>query len=186
MKFQDEGPKIRQRYLQKPLSDVEKACQPASSNYQFETFSPSYPVSIAQSNSFQSNPSDALGADPHEKQVQGVFATTDNSECIPVFALADVNRTLEERYTSMMLDTQRKDLNQHFMELKLNSILYSPDLEQQQLVHIFTFSIAPPASDRSIAGVAALPNHGRWLARLPPLTGGNKLLDSAVRAVALV
>ena len=96
MKFHDEGPKIRQRYLEKPLSDVENACQPASSNYQIETFSPSYPVSIAQSNLYQSKLSDALGPDPHEEKVQGVFATTESSECIPVFALADVNRTLEE------------------------------------------------------------------------------------------
>ena len=185
MKFHDEGPKIRQRYLQKPQSDVENACQPASSNYQIETFSPSYPVSIAQSNSYQSNLSDALGPDPHEEKVQGVFATTENFECIPVFALADVDRTLEERYTSMMLDTPQKDLNERFMELKVNPILHCPDLEQQQLLHMFTSSIAPSALDRSTAGVAAMPNHGRWLARLPPLTGRNKLLDSAVRAVAL-
>ena len=177
MKFHDEGPKIRQRYLQKPPSDVEDACQPASSNSQIETFLPSYPVSIAQSIPYQSNLSDALGPDPHEEEkVQGVFATTENSECIPMFALADVDRTLEERCTSMMA---------RFMELKLYSIVHCPNLEQQQLLHIFTSSIAPPALDRSTAGVAALPNHGRWLARLPPLTGRNKLLDSAVRAVAL-
>ena len=117
--------------------------------------------------------------------MQGVFATTENSECIPVFALADVNRTLEERCISMMLDTPQKDFNERFMELKLNSILHCPDLEQQQLLHIFTSSIVPPALDRSTAGVAAMPNHGRWLARLPPLTGRNKLLDSAACAVAL-
>ena len=133
-------------------------------------------MSIAQSNSCQSNLSDALGPDPHEEKVQGVFATTESSECIPVFALADVDRTPEERCTSMMA---------RFMELKLYSILHCPDLEQQQLLHIFTSSIALPALDRSTAGVAALPNHGPWLARLPPLTGRNKLLDSAVRAVAL-
>ena len=176
MKFHDEGPKIRQRYLKKPLSNVEDACQPAPSNYQIKEFSPSYPVSTAQSNSYQSNLSDAFGPDPHEEKVQGVFATTENPECIPVVALADVNRTPEERCTNMMA---------HFMELKLYSTVPCPDLEQQQLLHIFTSSIAPPALDQSTAGVAALPNHGRWLARLPPLTGRNKLLDSAVRAVAL-
>ena len=176
MKFHDEGPKIRQRYLQKPPSDVEDACQPASSNSQIEMFSPSYPLSIAQSIPYQSNLSDALGPDPHEEKVQGVFATTENFECIPMFALADVDRTLEERCTNMMA---------RFMELKLYSTVHCPDLEQQQLLHIFTSSIAPPVLDRSTAGVAALPNHGRWLARLPPLTGRNKLLDSAVRAVAL-
>ena len=176
MKLRDEGPKIRQRYQRKPLSDVEDACQPASPKYQIETFSPSKLVSISQSNSYQSNLSDALGPGPHEEKVQGDLATIKNSECMPVFALADLNRTPEERCTSMMA---------RFMEPKLYSILPCPDLEQQQLLHIFTSSIAPPALDRSTAGVAALPNHGRWLARLPPLTGSNKLLDSAVRAVAL-
>lgn len=176
MKFRDEGPKIRQRYQRKPLSDVEDACQPASSNYKIQTFSPSKPVIIEQSNWYQSNLSDALGPDPYEEKVKGDFATVENSECMPVFALADVNRTPGERCTNTMA---------RFMELKLYSILPCPDLEQQQLLHIFTSSIAPPALDRSTAGVAALPNHGRWLARLPPLTGTNRLLDNAVRAVAL-
>lgn len=32
----------------------------------------------------------------------------------------------------------QKNLDEHFMELKWNSIIHCPDLEQQQLLHNFT------------------------------------------------
>lgn len=185
MKFQDEGPKIRQRYIEKPQSDVEDAYQPVSSNYQIESSSSSYPASVSSSNSHESNLLDALGLDPPQRNTQGVFAMTEDSECITAFALTDENWNLEERCTSMVLNTPQKDLDEQFTELKFYSILHCPELEQRQLLHIFTSSIAPPILDESAAGGAALPNHGQWLARLPPLTGRNTLLDNAVRAVTL-
>lgn len=60
--------------------------------------------------------------------------------------------------------------------------LNAPDLAQSQLVTAFSASLYPDNNTLP----TYLKNHARWLSHLPPLTGTNPLLDTAVRAVTLV
>jgi hypothetical protein len=185
-KFQDKGSKLQQRYLQKSQSDSEDVLQTGPSNDRAGTSSSSSSASPPSSRTHQSDLWDALCLDPPQRQDPGVFGLAENPACITTWTPADDFWGLEGPCANMILDTPQNKLDERFTELKLNLMLISPDLEQQQLLHIFTSSIAPPALDQSTAGGAALRNHGHWLARLPTLTGKNKLLDTAVRAVTLV
>lgn len=58
----------------------------------------------------------------------------------------------------------------------------SPHMAQRQLVTAFSASLYPDNNTLP----EYLKNHARWLQHLPPLTGTNILLDTAVRAVTLV
>ena len=185
MKFQDEGPRIRQRYLQKSQIDSKDVLQTGSSNDWAGTFCSSPSASSLSSCPHQSNLWNALGLDPPQGQDPGVFGMAENPAYLTMATPADAGWSLEGPCANTILDTPQKKLDEHFTELKLGSTLISPDLEHQQLLHTFTSSIAPPTLDQSTAGGAALRNHGHWLARLPPLTVTNKLLDTAVRPVTL-
>lgn len=64
----------------------------------------------------------------------------------------------------------------------LNNTLFSPNLQQAQLLSAWSHLIAP----RNTPGMLQVTqHHARWLAHLPPLTGASPLLDTAVRAVTL-
>ena len=65
----------------------------------------------------------------------------------------------------------------------LQSMVLSPNLFQDQLFDVMHRSMFP--SQQSNAIPSQLRMHGNWFLRLPPMTGKNKLLDSAMRAVSL-
>lgn len=67
-------------------------------------------------------------------------------------------------------------------EMALNGAVYSPYLAQEQLLNCFTTSLAGPMP---LMLPRQMQNHNRWLSQLPSMFG-NKLLDTAVRAVSLV
>lgn len=65
----------------------------------------------------------------------------------------------------------------------LGTMIFSPNLIQDQLFQIMYQSMFPPGQTASIP--TQMRTHGAWFTRLPPMTGRNKLLDSAMRAVSL-
>lgn len=60
----------------------------------------------------------------------------------------------------------------------------SPNIAQDQLFSIMHQSFFPIQQVLSVP--VQLKTHGLWFHRLPPMTGRNRLLDAAVRAVSLV
>lgn len=60
--------------------------------------------------------------------------------------------------------------------------IFSPHLEQSQLLYTFSSSIAP---QQKTTLPVEFRNHGRWLSHMANLIGDNHLLDTAVRAVSL-
>ena len=67
--------------------------------------------------------------------------------------------------------------------VKIDLILLSPSMAQQQILHQLHASLVPQSQTKPLP--EQLRSHGRWLSYLPPLTGRNRLLDTAVRAVSL-
>ena len=99
--------------------------------------------------------------------------------------LPDVNT---EAYTSM---TDEFDEIDEIIDVALSSgdemmplimPVYAPIVEQQQMLTLFTASIAPPGQ---YLLHKVFRNHAGWLAHLPSLAGTHLLLDTAVRAVSL-
>lgn len=183
--FQDEGPKIRRSYQQKSKPEFEDVLQTDAFNDWTGRSSSSSSASPPASHPPQSSLWDAFDLDTSQEQDFDVSEMAEDSAYVTMSTEADDSWSSEGSGASMILATQPNSFDERFTDFRIHPMLVNPDLEQQQLLHTFTYSIAPPALDQSTAGGAALRTHEHWLARLPRLTGTNKLLDTAVRAVTL-
>ena len=65
----------------------------------------------------------------------------------------------------------------------ISPMMFSPNATQEQMLQLFKSSLAPAMQRMQVP--LPLRAHGNWLQFLPPLTGSNLLLDTAVRAVGL-
>ena len=181
LKFQDEGERLRKRFAKKEQKDPETA--PAVSAFDSVTTSSS-------SGSTDSTPLlniEDLGREPPDPPEQLVLVPHRNT----FFAFLEAQKNFQTLdLADISLGSGRWGDDGHTIDfddpdhlVKIDSILLSPSLVQQQLLHQLHASLTP--SSQSTALPPQLRNHGRWLSYLPPLTGRNRLLDTAVRAVSL-
>jgi hypothetical protein len=184
-KFQDEGPKLRRKYLERSTCIVKHTLQRSSSGDRSTSSSSESSASppcsrIQQSAVFKSSEVELKSGND-----QRIPDTIENFDEFMKSPIADNTLGITEPLPSIVFEGTQSRFNSYCAKLMLNPSLASPDVEQQQLLHIFTFSIAPTPVNHLTAAGAAVPTHGPWLARLPALTGRNKLLDSTVRAVTI-
>lgn len=181
MKFQDEGPKLRRKYLPKSACLAKHPPQKTTSRDRAMVSIPelSAPLIISWPGC------DSASEDSTPTNHEDVFDSTNRFDEFINFDTVEDTGGLAEPFASMVFNATQDQFDRGGADLKLNKAMMSPELEQRQLLHIFTYSIAPAAVDQLTAAGAAVPTHGIWLARLPALTGTNKLLDSAVRAVTI-
>ena len=182
MKFQDEGPKLRQHFekaAQKgPGDDVSK------SDHTWREVSSSVSSGTSSSSSPDADPDDITALQIALRERPKMLAWFENSD---VFA-PDRDRWSEifcARATLLPESTGDFGLTEEnilqFLDLKRQWVP-SPSLQQQQLLYTFTSSLSSTTT-KELSPV--LKNHGNWLAYLPPLSGTNPLLDNAVRACTL-
>lgn len=172
MKFQDEGPRLRERYRNSPghEADDEETAGPSEL--------PSDNVSVSSSSS--SNQTRTQHAwdlqDPEAPEEQpgwlaGLHASIHGLDAgRAFFPLTEESGAL----IPMTVDSAQL--------LRFNNMLFSPNIAQTQLLHSFATSIAP--GDQS-GMPQIMRHHTRWLSHLPPKSGTDPLLDTAVRAVTL-
>lgn len=182
MKFQDEGPKLRQHF--------EKAAQTEGED---DIFKPEQPwrdaTSSISSGASSSSPSDTESNDATALQVAireraSMFTMSENSE----LAILDKGRRAQLLHNHSAPPLLERD----FTLMEENAVKYfdldpfgwvpSPSLQQQQLLHTFTSSFSA-TSTVEISPVFR--SHGNWLSYLPQFSGSNALLDNAVRACTL-
>jgi hypothetical protein len=180
MKFQDEGPRLRRKYLTKSACHLEHPLEKSS-----KSSSPESSASLLLSWPQDYTVSDSSSEDLTNENGEEPFDTTEPCDDFINLTTSDDTWSLTAPFASMVFSATQKQIYRCGVEFQLTKTLISPDLEQRQLLHIFTFSIAPTAVDQLAAAGAAVYTHGTWLARLPALTGTNKLLDNAVRAVTI-
>ena len=183
-KFQDEGPKLRRKYLERSTCIVKHTHRSSSDDRTTSSSSESStspPTSRLQQNAVCKS----SGEDLKSGNDQNILDTIENFDEVMKVPIADDTLGITEPLPRPVLEGTQSRFYNYCAKLMLSSSLSSPDLEQQQLLHIFIFSIAPTPVDQSTAAGAAVPTHGPWLARLPALTGRNKLLDNTVRAVTI-
>jgi hypothetical protein len=183
MKFQDEGPRLRQHFektSQKAGEDdvfkAEQTWRDASSSVSSGTSSSSSP---------DADPNDTTASQVAARDQFSMSAVFENSDLI----LQDKESWsgfLQSRSTPLLEslgDSTLADENLFkFFGSKSFQWVPSPMIQQQQLLYTFTSSLS---STTTVELPAALRNHGNWLSYLPPLSGTNPLLDNAVRACTL-
>lgn len=179
LKFQDEGARLRKRYAKNDEKDhVYTAAASAPDNF----------TSSSSSASTVSDPwieKDDCIVDPTDtSQVliphrNTFFAFLESQKTFQPLELEDISR----RSLIWGDDGQVIEFDDPDHLVRIDSILLSPSLAQQQMLHQLHASLVPQSQRK--APPEQLRSHGRWLSYLPPLTGRNRLLDTAVRAVSL-
>lgn len=183
MKFQDEGPKLRQHFEKSThklgdddILNPEQTWREASSSGSSGASSSSSP---------DADPIDVAALQVVMREQPGMSAMFENLELSALdrerwsaFQNPRASRLVESTGGSTLAEESFLD----FFGLKPFQWVPSPVIQQQQLLYTFASSITSTTT-RELH--PALRNHGNWLARLPPLSGTNPLLDSAVRACTL-
>jgi hypothetical protein len=183
MKFQDEGPKLRQHF-EKPTQKLgdddifnpEQSWREASSSVSSGTSSSSSP---------DADPIDVAALQAVMREQPDTFAMFENLELSaqdrerwPGFQNPRSSLLIESIGGSIL--TGESLLN--IFGLKPLQCVPSPVIQQQQLLYTFTSSMSSTTT-RELHPFFR--NQGNWLAHLPSLSGTNPLLDSAVRACTL-
>jgi hypothetical protein len=183
MKFQDEGPKLRQHFeksAQKLGDDdmlyPERSWREASSSVSSGTESSSSP---------DADPIDVAALQVVVREQPDTFAMFEN----PELSTLDRERWpgFQNLRSSLLVESMggsilAEESLLNFFGLKPFQYVPSPVIQQRQLLYTFTSAVCSTTT-RELH--PAFRNHGNWLAHLPPLSGTNPLLDSAVRACAL-
>ena len=180
LKFQDEGERLRKRFAKKDSEAREV------------TPTPSVTDSINGSSSTESSESTSWP----ELREWGRDSSLNSGVVIPnrnaFFSFLEANKSSRQLICETMPlsigrwgdEGKAVDFNDADQLFQIDSVLLSPSLMQQQLLHQFESSLIPKGPQHT-ALPQQLRSHGRWLSYLPPLTGRNNLLDTAVRAVCL-
>lgn len=167
LKIRDEGDKIRKKYEEsaRGTTKVSKKTKSKSHAVLSQSREPSIP-GHKQASSHQPLPAVSQHADSPKRA--GLIPTQTNSS-------VSLTTSSSERAVS-----ETVDMNSAWTSAtRMVTFMSSPNLNQIQLLDSFVHAVG--SVDREIV----LCHNTRWLACLPPLTGENVLLDSAVRAVSL-
>jgi len=183
VKFQDEGPKLRQHFEKSTSNVVDETI------FKPDQMSPDASSSVSSGASSLSSP-DADHSDITALQV----AIREQPHGLTTFESSDLLLQNNERWSRFAVphSTPSREAMEDstFTDEKLAKFfdstpfqwVPSPLTQQQQLLYIFTSSLS---ATTTVELSPALRNHGNWLAYLPPLSGSNPLLDSAIRACTL-
>ena len=173
MKFQDEGPRLRQRYEKGP--GEESSSGPSALSTQVTS-----PASASSSQAVGQQQEDVdwgfEGLDVGTRPV--AFGWLEAAE------YAHDSLSVEEsatEYASGMVVRPSAEEEQASL-FRINEMLFSPVMEQNQLLSCFASSIVPGDQSGLPKGFR---NHSRWMSHLPDFSGGDALLDTSVRAVTL-
>jgi hypothetical protein len=185
MKFQDEGPRLRQHFEKTSQRTGEDDVFKAEQTQTWREASSSVSSATSSSSSPSADPNDTTALQVAVQDQSGMSAVFENSDLIlqgkeswPGFLRNRSTPLLES-----MRDSSLPDENLlKFFDSKPFQWVPSPMMMQQQLLYTFTSSLS---STNTIELSPALRNHGNWLSYLPPLSGTNPLLDNAVRACTL-
>ena len=183
MKFQDEGPKLRQHFensAQKPFkNNVSKSEQTWRANSSSDS-------SSASSSSPDADPSDMTAWQLAMREQPSTFVVAEDSLILAPgkdrwSSLFDITATpLVDSLGDFSL-TEKDVLA--YLDIK-RQWTPSPLIQQEQLLYTFTSSLSA-TSTKPTKDLLPLGSHGKWLSYLPPLSGTNPLLDNAVRACTL-
>jgi len=185
LRFHDEGSKLRKRFEKKETPEPKTDAETPSSSSSGSTLSTiSSPDESLDVGGPQRTTIPVLGNVPDRGQtvlipLRNRFWSLLESPWWPGSDLLSDPNLVQQRIDAReRLDGGSIDVDLSF-DLEMSRMLFSPNIEQEQLFCAFTRSLLPP-------GTAIFPqNHMRWLSWLPTLSGTNPLLDSAVRAVSL-
>jgi Fungal specific transcription factor domain len=183
MKFQDEGPRLRQRYERK-LSGAEEDDRVGTSDEWTDRSSSSSSGASRYPSPGPGTPGvwDGTGLDVIPGQELKLIGLVEDPSFIPMsesvkdYFMQDGTRAVTLFNSGRLSDAMT------FQAIKLNPTLYSPTLQQQQLLYTFTSSMAIPSTH---VLEPAMRNLGRLFDHLPSLAGTHPLLDTAVRALTL-
>ena len=179
LKFQDEGERLRKRFAKKEQKGQATSRAVSVPDSQISSSSCGSTVSEPWFNKDDSDfdPKDISKVlIPHRNTF---FAFLESQKTFQPLDLEDISR----RSLIWGDDGQVIDFDDPDHLVKIDSILLSPSIAQQQMLHQLHASLVPPSATKPLP--EQLRSHGRWLSYLPPLTGRNRLLDTAVRAVSL-
>jgi Fungal specific transcription factor domain len=183
MKFQDEGPKLRQHFEKSAHKSADDDILNPEQTWLEASSSSSSGAS--SSSSPDADPVDVAALQVAMRGQPAMFAMFENLELSAqdrerwsAFQNPRASPLIESRGCSTL--TEESLLN--FFGLRPFQWVPSPVTQQQQLLYTFTSSMNSTTT-RELH--PALRNHGNWLARLPPLSGTNPLLDNAIRACTL-
>ena len=183
MKFQDEGPKLRQHFEKTAQKAVEDDMQKPDQTWCEN--SSSVESRTSSSSSPDAEPSDITALQVAMREQPNMFAMFEKSDLL--LQDRDCWSNLIHSRSMLVLEsngdfTLEEENILNFLDLKPFQWVPSPSLQQQQLLYTFSSSLSSTTT-RELSPV--LRNHGNWLAYLPPLSGTNPLLDYAVRACSL-
>jgi Fungal specific transcription factor domain/Fungal Zn(2)-Cys(6) binuclear cluster domain len=175
LKFQDEGERLRRRFAQKEARAPEN--EPSATTIGFLDSS---------SSSVSPDSTRWIAVKEQEDETSHALVSHRNTsstslksgKTLQSLAIEDVRSEAD-----LWPSSNRFYTPDTFEAIKIASILMSPLLAQQQILHQFQKSLSPSIQTMSLA--QQMRSHERWLSYLPPLTGRNHLLDTAVRAVSL-
>ena len=171
------------QHFEKSLSNAAEA-----NIFKLDQTSPSASSSVSSGASPSSSP------DADHSDIAALQVTMREPRILTDFERPDLVVQNKERWSRFALDHSTPVLDylqdSAFAEEKLVKFfdskpcqwVPSPTMQQQQLLYTFTSSLS---ATNTVEISPALPNHSNWLSYLPPLSGSNPLLDSAVRACTL-
>ena len=183
MKFQDEGPRLRQHFEKSSQKTADENISRRDQTWRDMSSSISSGTSSTSSPDVDPYDITALQVAMREQDsTLADFGSSDfilqNQECWLGY-LANGSTPLLE---SMKDPTFAEEKVLLFLDPKPFQWIPSPVTQQQQLLYTFTSSLS---STTTVELSPFLRNHGNWLAYLPALSGSNPLLDNAVRACTL-
>ncbi|KPI36678.1 uncharacterized protein AB675_10024 [Cyphellophora attinorum] len=185
LKFVNEATKLKRKFEHR-----DKDQDAGGSLLVFETDATTSSSNNATTESLEdSSPEDQLtpftyGSNPTNEPVHykenAVLSFVEKSSWMPATETLDFGI---QAYNDDVLEDASNGLHSHANDMDIAAMILAPNLIQDQLFSMMHRSMFPPAQVDSVP--QQMKSHGLWFKRLPPLTGTNKLLDSAVRAVSL-
>ncbi len=181
LRIHDEGTKLRQRFAQKdPIGPkvIFDSDSPSTAGYSHSSSSPEDSLELATR--FNTPDLEQSGAPSEQWPLAGTSFIALMQE--QLFPDADIlSKHMPPSDFPGQLNGGSFDMDMSF-QMAINGSIYSPYLAQEQLLNTFSSALGGH-------GPLLLPrqmrNHQNWLSQLPGMFG-SKLLDTAVRAVALI
>ena len=175
MKFQDEGPRLRQRYEKLSIEGEEGSS--GLSELSTEVTSPASASSGQTVSQQQDNVGWGFqGLDTKARPV--AFGFLEAAEYAQESLSSEENAIKYANHVTLCPDPEEESASLQ----RINTMLFSPTIEQNQLLACFASSIVPGDQSGLPKGFRS---HTRWMSHLPDFAGGDPLLDTSVRAVTL-
>jgi hypothetical protein len=180
MKFQDEGPKLRQQFEKPAHKSGDDGILNPEQTWREASLSSSSGTSSSSSPDADTIDVAALQVVMREKPA--VFENPDLNALDRDRGPGFQNSCAPPLVESMGGSISMEESLLNFFGVMPFQCIPSPVIQQQQLLYTFASSMSATTTRELHPAFRA---HGNWLARLPPLSGTNPLLDSAVRACTL-